>query len=62
MVGNNRIIGGTVVGDEEGPASPVAVVLITAVEKIAVEEESITCLHFYLDQGKPLWWYNMVLT
>ena len=59
------IVGDTAIGDEESPASPVTVVLITAMENIAVEEEGITCLHLHLNQGKyllgdgkkkKLWW------
>ena len=54
VMGKDWIIGDTVIGDEESPASPVTVVLITTMENIAVEEESITCLYLHLNQGKYL--------
>ena len=38
------------VGNEECPASVVTVVLVTAMEKVAVKEESISCFHFYIDK------------
>ena len=54
MVRNHWIVGDTVVRDEEGPASPVTVVLVTSMEDIRVEEESIPRLHLYLNQWKRL--------
>ena len=50
----NWIVGGPVVCDEEGPAPPVTVVLITAMENVRVEKESITSLHLNIHQGKYL--------
>ena len=49
MVLEHRVIGGPVVCDEEGPASPVAAVLVTLMQHIAVEEESITRLELHVD-------------
>ena len=40
----HRIIGSSVVGNEECPASVVTTVLITTMEDIAMEEECISCL------------------
>ena len=40
----DRIIGSSVVCNEERPASVVTAVLVTTMEDIAVEEECITCL------------------
>ena len=51
---NDWIITGPVVGNEEGPPSAVTLVLVTAMEDIAVEEESISWLHLHLHQGKHL--------
>ena len=48
------IIAGSVVGDEEGPPFAVTLVLVAAMEDIAVEEESISWLHLHLHQGKHL--------
>ena len=50
----NWIVGGPVICNEEGPAPPVTVVLVTAMENIRVEEESITSLHLNIHQGKHL--------
>ena len=54
MVLEHRVIGGPVVCDEEGPASPVAAVLVTLMQHIAVEEESITRLELHVD-----WWQDL---
>ena len=45
----HRVVGGPVVGDEEGPASPVTAVLITLMQYIAVEEEGIPGLQLHVD-------------
>lgn len=44
MVFDHWVIGGSVIGNEEGPASSITAVLITAVQKIGVEEEGIATL------------------
>ena len=54
VVRDSGIVGGTVVCNEEGPSSPVTVVLVAAMENVRVEEESITSLHLNLHQGKHL--------
>lgn len=51
---NDRIIGDTVVCNEEGPASFVTVVFVTSMKDIGVEEESIPGLHLYINQWKHL--------
>ena len=53
-MGDHWVVGSTVVGDEESPTSPVTVVLVAAMEEVGVKEESITCFHLYLNQGKNL--------
>ena len=54
VVFDYRGVGGPVVGDEEGPAASVAVVLVTLVQHIAVEEEGIPWVQFNLDQRENL--------
>ena len=54
MMWNDRIIGDVVVCNEEGPASPVAVVLVTSMKDVGVEKESISGLHLYFNQWKHL--------
>ena len=44
MVVVDGIIGSSIVGNEECPASVVTTVLITTMEDIAMEEECISCL------------------
>ena len=51
---NDRIVAGTVVGDEEGPPPAVTLVLVTAMEDVAVEEKSISRLHLHFYQRKHL--------
>ena len=48
------VVGGSIVCDEEGPASPVTVIPVTAMEKVRVEKESIASLHLDLHQRKYL--------
>ena len=48
MVWDDRVVGGTVVSNDKGPASPVTVILITLMEDVGVKEESISCLHFHI--------------
>ena len=54
VVFDNRGVGGPVVGDEEGPAASVTVVLVTLVQHIAVEEEGIPWVQFNQDQRENL--------
>lgn len=49
-----RIIAGSVVSNEKSPPPPVTLVLVTPMEEVAMEEESISWLHPYLHQGKNL--------
>lgn len=51
---NGGIVGGTVEGNEESPATPVAVVLVALVQYITVEEEGIPGVQLNLDQRKDL--------
>ena len=44
----------SVVGNEEGPASSITVVLVATMKYIRVEEKSITRLHLNMDQRKNL--------
>ena len=48
------IIGCSVVGNEEGPASSITVVLVATMKYIRVEEESITRLQLNMHQRKNL--------
>ena len=48
------IIGCSVVGNEEGPASSITVVLVATVKYIRVEEKSITRLQLNMHQRKNL--------
>ena len=48
------VVGGPVVCDEEGPASPVTAVLVTLMQHVAVEEEGIPGLQLHMDQGQDL--------
>ena len=48
------VISGPVKGNEEGPASPVTSVLITAVQKVGMKEEGIATLQLHVDEGKNL--------
>ena len=50
----NWIVGGPVVCDEEGPAPPITVILVAAMENVGVKEESITSPHLNIHQGKHL--------
>ena len=54
MVFLHRVVGRSVVGYEESPASAVTVVLVAAMEEVTVEEESVSCLQFHIDQGENL--------
>ena len=44
VMGDHWVVWSTVIGDEESPTSPVTVVLVAAMEKVGVKEESVTCL------------------
>ena len=48
------IIGCSVVGNEEGPASSITIVLVATMKYIRVEEESITRLHLNMHKRKNL--------
>lgn len=48
------VIAGSVVGDEKCPSSVITPVLITSVQHIGVEEESVSWFHLYLHQRKYL--------
>ena len=50
----HRIVAGSVVGNEECPASVITVVLVTAMENIAVKEQSISCLKLHSDEREDL--------
>ena len=54
VVFDYRRVGGLVVGNEEGPAASVTVVLVALVQHIAVEEEGVPWVHFNVDQRKNL--------
>jgi len=54
VVFDYRGVGGPVVGNEEGPAASVTVVLVALVQHIAVEEEGVPWVHFNVDQRKNL--------
>ncbi len=57
MDSDDWVIAGSVVGDEEGPPPAITLVLVAAMEHIAVEEQSISRLHLYLYQ-----WQNLETT
>ena len=61
MVLHEWVVAGSVVRDEEGPPPTVAVVLLTPMQDIRVEEESIARLHFHLHQRKSLGNCNLIL-
>ncbi len=50
----SRVVSGDVVGNEEGPASVVAVVLIALMEDVAVEKQGISWVELNMDQGQNL--------
>ncbi len=50
----SRVVSGPVVGNEEGPASAVAVVLIALMEDVAVEKQGISWVELNMDQGQNL--------
>ena len=49
-----RVVAGSVVRHKEGPASPVTVVLVAAMEHIGVEEEGVARLHLHFHQWQHL--------
>ncbi len=51
---NDWVIAGSVVGNEEGPLLTITPILVTAMEHIAVEEQSISRLHLYFYQWQHL--------
>ena len=51
---NGGVVGGPVESDEEGPPPFVTAVLVTLVEDIAVEEESISRFQFHMKQREYL--------
>ena len=54
VVFDYRRVGGLVVGNEEGPAASITVVLVALVQHVAVEEKGVPWVQFNLDQGKNL--------
>ncbi len=51
---NDWVIAGSVVGNEECPPPAITLVLVAAMEHIAVEEQSISRLHLYFYQWQYL--------
>ena len=47
-------VGDPVVRNKEGPSPPCTVVLVTAMEEVAMEEQGITRLHLNMLQGQHL--------
>ncbi len=54
-----RTVGDSVVGNKEGPSPPWTVVLLTAMEEVAMEEQSITRLHLNMLQGQHLYTHRL---
>ena len=54
VVVNYRVVRGSIVGYQEGPATTIAAVLVAAVQQIAVEEQGIARIQLYLDQRQNL--------
>ena len=48
-------VGDPVVRNKEGPSPPCTVVLVTAMEEVAMEEQGITRLHLNMLQGQHLY-------
>ena len=55
MVLGYRTVGDSVVGNKEGPSPPWTVVLVTAMEEVTMEKQSITRLHLNMLQGQHLY-------
>ncbi len=51
VVLERRVVAGSVVGDQERPASAITAVLVALMQEVAVEVQSISWLQLNMDQG-----------